>query len=80
MTDNTVTISQGSSDFATVTIRVDGIALEPDETFQLRLVPNNPAAVGDIFCIDTLDLIIEDGNGMSDRSNQYNHYYIIRSH
>lgn len=60
-----VTISQGNNDFATVTIRVDGIALEPDETFQLRLVPNNPAAVENIFCIDTLTLIIEDGNGRS---------------
>jgi hypothetical protein len=47
---------------------VDGVALEPDETFQLRLVPNpqqNPLPdVSRIFCLDTLDFVIEDGNGI----------------
>ena len=50
-------------DSATVTIRVDGIALEQDETFQLRLVANSPPA--GIFCLDTLDFVIEDGNGIN---------------
>ena len=54
-------------DSATVTIRVDGIALEQDETFQLRLVANSPPQ--GIFCLDTLDFVIEDGNGIN--------YYLI---
>ena len=57
-----VTISIDENDFATVTIRVDGIALEPDETFQLRLVTNSPPY--EIFCLDTLDFVIEDGDGI----------------
>ena len=62
VTNNTVSIAPGSNDFATVTVRVDGIALEPDEIFQLRLVASSPL-VG-IFCLDTLEIIIEDGNGI----------------
>ena len=55
-------ITPDRNDSATVTIRVDGIALEQDETFQLRLVANSlPQG---IFCLDTLDVVIEDGNGI----------------
>ena len=58
ITDNTVTIGQGRNGFATVTVHIDGIALEPDETFQLRLVASSPPP--GVFCLDTLDFIIED--------------------
>ena len=68
VTDNTVTIGQGRNGFATVTVRVDGIALEQEETFQLRLVANSPPP--GIFCLDTLELVIEDGNGI-------NYYYAM---
>ncbi len=74
-----VTIAEDSNGFATVTVRVDGIALEPDETFQLRLEPNpqqNPLPdVSRIFCLDTLDFIIEDGNGISIKSIMCEDYY-----
>ena len=58
VTRNTITIAPGRNDFATVTVRVDGIALELDETFRLKLVANPPPPR--IFCLDTLDLVIED--------------------
>jgi hypothetical protein len=58
-----VTIAPSRNGFATITIRVDSIALEPDETFQLRLVANMPQP-GIIFCLDTLDFVIEDSNGI----------------
>jgi hypothetical protein len=68
VTDNMVTIAENSNGFATVTVRVDGVALEPDETFQLKLVPNpqqNPLPdVSRIFCLDTLYFVIEDGTGI----------------
>ena len=64
-----VTIAPGSNGFATVTIRVDGIALEPDETFQLRLVTSSPPPR--VFCLETLDFVIEDGNGIIN-----NYYYV----
>ena len=57
-----VTIMPDRNGSATVTIRIDGIALEPDETFQLKLVANLP--LSGIFCLDTLDLVIEDCNGI----------------
>ena len=56
------TIMPDRNGFATVTVRIDGIALEPDETFQLKLVANLP--LSGIFCLDTLDLVIEDCNGI----------------
>ena len=62
VTGNMVTIMPDRNDFATVAIRIDGIALEPDETFQLKLVANLP--LSGIFCLDTLDLVIEDSNGI----------------
>ena len=62
VTDNSVTISENNNDFATVTVRVDGVALERDETFQLRLVAASPPAGA--FCLDTLDVVIVDGNGI----------------
>ena len=67
VTDNMVTITRDRNDFATVTIRMDSIALEEDETFQLKLVANPQPSK--IFCLDTLDLVIEDGSGiiMSDQ-------------
>ena len=64
-----VTIEPGTNGFATVTIRVDGIALEPDETFQLRLVTSSPPPR--VFCLETLDFVIEDGNGIIN-----NYYYV----
>ena len=57
-----VMIMPDRNGFATVTIQIDGIALEPDETFQLKLVANLP--LSGIFCLDTLDLVIEDRNGI----------------
>ena len=60
-----VTIEHDRNDFVTVTIQVDGIALEPDETFQLKLVANPQPSR--IFCLDTLDLVIEDNNGINKR-------------
>ena len=62
ITDNTVTIAPGRNDFVTITVRVDSIALEPDETFRLRLVATQPPP--GIFCNDTLDFVIEDGDGV----------------
>ena len=53
-----VTIAPGRNSFATVTVRIDGIALEPNETFQLRLVASSPPPR--VFCLDTLDFVIED--------------------
>ena len=61
ITGRMVSIEPGKNTFATVTIRVDGVALEPDETFQLKLVASQPPRV---FCLDTLDLVIEDGDGI----------------
>ena len=50
-------------------IRDDGIALEEDEIFQLRLVVNTPPTLwGEMFCLDTLNLVIEDGNSRSDQT------------
>ena len=60
-----VTIEHDRNDFVTIVIRVDDIALEPDETFQLKLVAN-PQPLR-IFCLDTLDLVIEDNNGINKR-------------
>ena len=61
ITSSMVTISPGNNALATVTIRVDGVALEPNETFQLKLVADPPPPR--IFCLDTLDLVIGDGDG-----------------
>ena len=67
-----VTISPGNNDFITVNIRDDGIALEEDETFQLRLVVNTPPTLlREAFCLDTLNLIIEDSNGRNDQTYTY---------
>ena len=62
VTDNTVTIARDRNDSAIVTILMDGIALEEDETFQLKLVASPQPSR--IFCLDTLYLVIEDGNGI----------------
>ena len=45
---------------------MDSIALEEDETFQLKLVAADNAnpQLSRIFCLDTLHLVIEDGNGI----------------
>ena len=44
---------------------VDGVSLEPDESFQLRLVPENTASMPgfDTFLVDTLSLTIIDQDG-----------------
>ena len=65
VTDNTVTISSSSNEFVTVIIQEDGIALEEDETFQLRLVANPPPVGEIIFCRDELNVTIQDSNGMA---------------
>lgn len=62
ITDSTVTIAPGRNDFVTITVRVDSVALEPDETFRLRLVADPPPP--GIFCNDILDFVIEDGDSM----------------
>ena len=69
ITGSMVIITPGSNTFATITIRVDGVALEPDETFQLKLVADPPPPR--IFCLDTLDVVIEDGDGIAN-----NNYYV----
>ena len=49
-------------DTVTITLEVDGVALEPDETFQLRLVPENEASMPglDTFLVDMLEVTIID--------------------
>ncbi len=45
--------------FLQVTFRVDSVALEPDETFQLRLSSNPPPPAGSFF-LNNLDMTIQD--------------------
>ena len=64
------TITSESTDAATVIIRVDGVALERNETFQLKLEVESPPT-GDVFCIDILDVVIQDSDGKgSKRENR----------
>ena len=43
-----------------VTFRLDGVALEPDKTFQLRLTTNPDLTSQGVFIVDTLDVTIQD--------------------
>ena len=54
--DKTVTVRGSGTTSLQVTFRVDGVALEPDETFQLRLTitPGTPELPADVFFVDTL--------------------------
>ena len=45
-----------------VTFRVDGVALEPDETFQLRLT-TTPVLPAGVFFVDTVNVTILDPDG-----------------
>ena len=55
----TVLVS-GSGGLLHVTLRVDGVALEPDETFQLKLTTNPDLKSEGVFVVDTLDVTIQD--------------------
>ena len=72
LSNTMLSISSTSGDAATVTIRVDGVALEEDETFQLVLTAT-PQPIGYFFCFDVLNVIIEDvySNGESQNQNSY---------
>ena len=41
---------------------MDGIAVEPDEMFQLRLTTNPDLISQGVFVVDTLDVIIVDSD------------------
>ena len=43
-----------------VIFHVDGVALERDETFELRLTTNPNLESQGVFVVDTLDVIIQD--------------------
>ena len=54
-----MTVRESGTASLQVTFHVDGVALEPDETFQLRLT-TNPVLPADVFFVDTLDVTIQD--------------------
>ncbi len=57
-------ITPKTGDSLQVTFRVDGVALEPDETFQLRLTTDAPVPPDEnYFFVDTLNVIIQDPEG-----------------
>ena len=64
LSNTMLSISRISGDAATVTIREDGVALEEDKTFQLVLTAT-PQPIGNFFCSDVLNVVIEDSNGES---------------
>ncbi len=66
--DLTARITPTTGDSLQVTFRVDGVALEPDEMFQLRLTTDAaiPTAAN-YFFVDTLKVIIQDPDGNSAR-------------
>ena len=45
-----------------VTFIEDGVALEPDETFQLRLTTNPDLESQGVLIVDTLDVTIQDSD------------------
>ena len=49
-----------TGDSLQVTFRVDGVALEPDESFQLRLTTNPNLESQDVLVVDTLNVTIQD--------------------
>ena len=49
-----------------LTLRVDNVALEPDETLSLRLIPTNPLAINpgsNAFLLETIQITVEDSDG-----------------
>ncbi len=69
-------IKPTTEDSLQVTFQLDGVALEPDEIFQLRLTTY--AAIptdANYFFVDTLNVIIQDPDGNSTRLH-YSNYTI----
>ncbi len=61
-------ITPTTDDSLQVTFRVDGVALEPDETFQLRLTTDATIPTdANYFFVDTLNVNIQDPDGDSTR-------------
>ncbi len=60
--DKSVTIRQNTGTSLHVTFVADRVALEPDETFQLRLSSNPPPPAGSFF-LNNLDVTIQDPDG-----------------
>ena len=58
--DKTVTVRGSGTTSLQVIFRVDGVALEPDETFRLRLTTTPNLESEDAFIIDTLNVTIQD--------------------
>ncbi len=57
-------ITPSTWDSLQVTFRVDGVALESDETVQLRLSTDDPVPTGEnYFFVDTLNVTIQDPEG-----------------
>ncbi len=57
-------ITPTTGDSLQVTFRFDGVVMEPDETFQLRLTTDDPVPTDDnYFFVDTLSIIIQDPDG-----------------
>ena len=62
--DNDLIIRQTRGDELVLTFRVDSVALEPDETFQIQLSSTPPPPAGDnVFFLNTLNVTIEDPDG-----------------
>ena len=57
--DKTVTVRGSGTASLQVTFSLDGVALEPDETFQLRLT-TNPPLPNDVLFVNILDVTIKD--------------------
>ena len=59
-----VSFSRSTAGTAAVIFRVDSLGLEVPESFTLRLGDANPSPTSDgVFFVNTLDLVIEDGDG-----------------
>ena len=57
--DTSLTVRGSGTASLQVTFRVDGVALETNETFQLRLT-TNPVLPADVFFVDTVNVTIQD--------------------
>ncbi len=61
-------ITPSTGDSLQVTFRVDSVALEPDETFQLRLTTTAAIPTDEnYFFVDTVNVTIQDPDGNSAR-------------
>ncbi len=61
-------ITSTTGDSLQVTFRFDGVVMEPDETFQLRLTTNDPVPTNEnYFFVNTLNVTIQDPDGNSAR-------------